>query len=572
MKKTLLYIAGSIAALLMTGCNDLNTLPMGEYYTDGQRKDAIEQTPEAIEGLMAAVYGNTYAFEKNYDDYLADFGYPAIMLALDNRSQDMSMMMNYGWFEGSELYADNTPTDRNVTCMWGTLYRVVYSSNDLLKSIPADTDDATLLYYKAQALATRAWALHTMVQLFATPYTVNPQAPGIPVITDLNEDEAAANGSPRGTVAKVYAQIMSDLNESIEIMDTPGVYNSRYDKRFIDPAVTYGLRARANLSQGLYQEAMADADMALQLTDGDFSGTDVVDKPAFNSFDQADFMWGIHISDQDAHGLYTFAGMMGSLTYGYAYAGQWRCINAKLWEMIPEGDVRKGWWQGDEPDPDWLDPTDPANSIYVYKSNVDNYTPKGYDSSVASLAPYGVGVILGALECPPYAVVKFAPYQDYLLNSTGATDIPLMRTEEMQLIIAECQAHTDWQTAKSTVENFVNAYRWVGDAPYVCPATSQQEMLDEIWFQRRIELWGEGFSYMDCLRLQKGIDRRGGEFPAEAVFNIPANAPILLYPIPNAEMEGNHAITSADQNPSGEVISITGADADADPYWYKARN
>ena len=37
-------------------------------------------------------------------------------------------------------------------------------------------------------------------------------------------------------------------------------------------------------------------------------------------------------------------------------------------------------------------------------------------------------------------------------------------------------------------------------------------------------------------------------------------------------MEGNHAITAANQNPSGEVMAIVGADAEADPYWYKARN
>ena len=106
--------------------------------------------------------------------------------------------------------------------------------------------------------------------------------------------------------------------------------------------------------------------MALQLTDGANCGVNVVNKPAFNSFTQSDFMWGIHISEQDVHGLYTFAGMMGSLTYGYAYAGQWRCINAKLWDMIPEGDVRKGWWQGNEPDPDWLDEENPTTaSTYI---------------------------------------------------------------------------------------------------------------------------------------------------------------------------------------------------------------
>ncbi|MDE5894501.1 MAG: RagB/SusD family nutrient uptake outer membrane protein, partial [Muribaculum intestinale] len=194
MKKTLKYIAGSLAAVMLAGCNDLNTLPMGEYYTDDQRKDAIEENPDAIEGVMAAVYANFYAFEKNIDDFLADFGYPATMLSLDNRSQDMSMMMNYGWFETSELYTDNTPTNQELTCTWGTLYRVVYSSNDLLKTIPGDTENETLLCYKAQALAARGWAYHMLAQLFATPYTVNPQAPGVPVVTELNADEAAANG------------------------------------------------------------------------------------------------------------------------------------------------------------------------------------------------------------------------------------------------------------------------------------------------------------------------------------------------------------------------------------------
>ena len=37
---------------------------MGEYYTDDQRKDAIEENPDAIEGVMAAVYANFYAFER----------------------------------------------------------------------------------------------------------------------------------------------------------------------------------------------------------------------------------------------------------------------------------------------------------------------------------------------------------------------------------------------------------------------------------------------------------------------------------------------------------------------------
>ena len=210
---------------------------------------------------------------------------------------------------------------------------------------------------------------------------------------------------------------MSDLDEAIDIFDM-GVYTSRFDKRFIDPAVAHGLRARANLCQGLYTEAADDASMALQLTDGANCGVNVVNKPAFNSFTQSDSHVGIHISEQDVHGLYTFAGMMGSLTYGYAYAGQWRCINAKLWDMIPEGDVRKGWWQGNEPDPDWLDEEKPDNSIYVYKSNVDNYTPGGLRPQRGTICPLWCRRNTRCVRLSsPMQWSSSPPYRDYILNS-----------------------------------------------------------------------------------------------------------------------------------------------------------
>ena len=557
-------ISGALAAMSLVACNDLDTAPMGDTYTEDQRAEAIEKNPDAIDAMMTAVYGNLYAFENNLE-YLADFGVPSTILSLENRGQDMSMGQMYSWFEDAEEYSNNSPTNEGVICMWGTAYRVIFSANDILKIIPAGTENATLLNYKAQALAMRAWSLHMIVQGFATPYTVNPQAPGVPVITVENVDAATANGSPRGTVADVYKQIMADLDEAITIFSTPGVYTARADKRAIDPSVALGLRARANLCMGKYAEAATDAAAAIEAAEGGHSGVGVVGVPAFNNFSQSDFMWGIHIDEKDAHGLYTYAGMMGSLTYGYAYAGQVRCINAKLWDMIPEGDIRKGWWLGNEPNPAWL-----ANGVYVYKSNADNYKPASYAQLGNYGAKYGLAVVLGLIEMPAGAVVKFAPYQDIILNTVGATDIPLMRTEEMALIVAEGLAHSDVNAAKTYLEKFVNTYRWTDSAnPYVCSATTKEEMLDQVWFQRRIELWGEGFSYYDCLRLKKGIDRRGGGFPETCVFNIPANANILLLPFPNTEMEGNPAITSADQNPSGVVTPVTGADADANPYWYK---
>lgn len=557
--KTTKYLIGVVAAAALVGCNDLDTEPMGSLYTEGQRQQVVEADPATIEAQMSAVYANLYAFEASYSD-LNDFGYPSIMLSLENRGQDMAMQNVYGWFYSDEIYTDNTPTSSTTTIMWGTLYNTIFSANDLISMINPATEETELLCYLGQAKAMRAWAYMQLAQLYCKPYSVNPQAPGVPVITELNKDENLNTGTPRGTVAQVYEQIMNDLNDAVSLLNDN--FSSRYDKRFVDPAVALGLRARANLLMENWADALSDAGDAYQTTDADFASIEDASMPGFNSFANRDFMWGIHLDTSDAHGLYTFAGMMGSLTYGYAYAGQWRTINPKLWEIIPDGDIRKSWW---------INPVDYrysplAKQVYgieVGYSILDNYI---VDNSMV-LDPYGNYAFAYpyVVGMPDYAVVKFAPYQNELLNSTGATDIPLMRVEEMLYIQMEAACHLgQWTAAKSLLEQFVNGYRWEDqDGGYMCMASSEAEMLDEVWFQRRIEFWGEGISYFDCLRLQKGIDRTGGDFPAAANFNIPANDDIYQFLIPTREMEANPLI--GQQNPSSQPTMASGS---GNPYWY----
>ena len=98
-------------------------------------------------------------------------------------------------------------------------------------------------------------------------------------------------------------------------------------------------------------------------------------------------------------------------------------------------------------------------------------------------------------------------------------------------------------------------------------------MLDEVWFQRRIELWGEGFSYTDWSPPAEGyrppwrrIPRRG------CIQHRGQRSHPSSFPIPQRRDGRQPCDTAANQNPSGEVMAIVGADAEADPYWYKARN
>ncbi len=129
-----------------------------------------------------------------------------------------------------------------------------------------------------------------------------------------------------------------------------------------------------------------------------------------------------------------------------------------------------------------------------------------------------------------------------------------MRIEELYLIKAEGEGYTNVTTGAQTLTNLIKTYR---DPDYNCTASSFQDLQNEIWFQRRIELWGEGFSYYDMMRLRKPLNRIGGGFTSSIVFNIEPTNTVLLYDIPQAEVQRNPQIGT---NTNGSSIPSPVAD------------
>lgn len=525
----ILYTA--LAGVMMAGCNDLDTEPMGGIITDDQRQDVIENMPEKLKDAVTAIFANFYATEGAYDDML-DFGYPTIMITLDSRSQDFITTEPgaYGWFEAPVKFQDNTATSPSSRIIWGIMYNTIFSANEVLGMIDADTDNETHKFYIGQAHAARAYAYWVLAQVYQFNYVGNEDAPCVPIITDKNAEEALINGAKRSSVGDVYTQMINDLNRAEELMDGNS-HALRDDNRYIDLDVVKAIRARVYLCMQKYDKAADDAYDVLM--SGSFYplSVDEAGVPGFNVLDTHNWIWGIPVSEVDARGLYTFTGFMGSYSYGYAYAGMWQTINSGFFDEIPDEDVRKSWWIS----------TDRYSNAYNYS---------------AMYGPYTAAQYLDRMGAPDYAVTKFAPYKDVLEQTLGACDVPLIRIEEMQLILAESLAMgSSPGDGKDMLELFVNRYRWLdAENPYVCPATTPEGIRDEIWRQRRIELWGEGMAYFDCMRLNKGIDRSNAENCGdEFKFKIPAGEAVLLYQIPNAEIEGNPALTTADQNPTGSA-------------------
>lgn len=515
------FIASVMAGAALVSCNDLDTAPMGATITSDQKEETIAANPDRIDASVTAitsmfsVYANILPNSFGHEDY----GFASAMLGLDSRGTDLvSEDTGYNWYTRNLNFADVQANGRPTRMAWATLYNQIYTANNVTSVIDPETEDAKLKFSLAQALAIRAFDYFWLVQLYQHTYVGNQDKLGVPIITEANQTEAAANGCARSTVEEVYAQVMTDLDKAISLLeDAEAEGVTRDDNRYVSKEVAYGIRARVNLVMNNWSAAAADAQKAIDGSGAPYSMEDVA-VPGFTDIE--DWMWGILISETDrvvTSGIVNWPSHMGSLNYGYASVGAWRMVNQKLYAMIADSDVRKGWF---------LD----ENGLSVNLSAAQ----QAYVTEEAG--------------CPPYTQMKFGPYNGEIYTSTNACDIPLMRVEEMYLILAEAQAMGgNAAQGATTLQNFVQTYR---DAEYTCTATTAEAVQDAVWTQRRIELWGEGLSYFDIMRLKKGVDRRGCGFQEAYVFNVPASDAAMIYPIPEAEMQANSLM---EQNPVATI-------------------
>ena len=519
------------AMLLTTSCSDLDTNPSGNTMSDGQLNEVLAQDPSKLKSEVSGMYANMIeygAIAQWYGDVRHyDFGYASTMMMMDASGQDEpSQVSGYNWYNKPLRFVDRTANSETTYFIWNQCYKNIKVANDVLKSVDLENLSDVAKSYVGQAYAMRAFEYFTLIQLYQFTYKGHEDAAGVPLVTEKTT-EAEANNNPRAAVKDVYKQIMDDLNIAIDYLT-----DSRSAKSEINRQVAYGLRARVNLVMQNWSDAAADAKKAAE-------GYTPLSKeaaaaPGFNDVSASNWIWGNIIDESNdivQTGILNFPAMMCSFTgNGYSPTYACRMINSKLWKEIPSTDVRKGWWIDEN-----------LNSSIVDSKYVVHQKDEDEEGNVVKyLAVYNQTGDEVADITEPYTNVKFGAYKNQYGNELNACDIPLMRVEEMILIQAEATAMGgNVEEGKRILEDFVRTYR---DPSYTCNASTAEGVQDAVWFQRRVELWGEGFSFTDLLRLKKPLDRTGANYEVSVRFNLPAESPIFLYLIPEDEENHNEAL------------------------------
>lgn len=505
------FIAGLTAlSLLMNGCADsLNTEPKGSTVTSQQRDDVLQVTPDRLSAGVQGIYAWMIEYNTAGSGDHSDFGYPAWVLMSELWGQDMAMTGNtYGWFWNDQVYTNRAYTGRDNFFIWNFFYRLIGKANDVIVAISPEETDPLFLAFAGQAKAMRAWAYFHLVQLYQHTYVGHEDSPAVPIVTDQTTRAQAFN-NPRATVNEVYRLILDDLDYAITNLDG----YSRSLKVEVDQNVAYGILARVYLTMERWSDAAEAAHNASSGYTPMNGATYNDEKTGFNSIDNPAWMWGSKVEEINrvvTSGIVNYPSHLGSLNYGYAWAGDmFKAISANLYDMISDTDIRKKAFIGDH------------DSVFI----------------------------AGLLELPPFANIKFRPYQGVLLQETNANDWSLMRVEEMILIEAEALAMSG-QTgnAVNLLNNFMQSYR---DPNYICPVSDAAGIQLEVWKQRRIELWGEGFAWFDLKRLRQGTNRTFPDtnFLDDAQINLPPEHGLFLLRIPQRELQNNIGIGEAANNP-----------------------
>lgn len=485
------FVGLAVAGLTMsslTGCMDV-TEP-----TTVATEEQIQGSSASAEAMVMAVPATMNEVDGGFiDNYHNCFGYSAMMYIRDLMTGDLCQTssgyaFHFYYWARNKYQGDGYIFPQYINQYY---FGLVLAANNVVGSVNPETASDKQLGYLGVGLAYRALAYLDMARMYEylpTDVTSNINVDGndvkgltVPIVRETTDQEAALN-NPRVSHEEMYKFIEEDLNNAekyiVNLTDTKG-------KVLPSLGCVYGLKARLYMWNEEYAKAEEYARKAINaagvspMTEADCTSY----TKGFN--DISKWMWGEQLtseSDQVKTGIVNWVSWLSNqTTFGYTGVNSsdmpFNMIDRSMYDRMSDTDFRK----------------------YMYKA------PEG--SSIASKNIYIPSIKdLCNKYMPSYASLKFRPANGNATDSQAgaASAYPVMRVEEMYFIEAEAAAHQDAARGKQLLEQFMKTYR---DPNYSCKVSSTDAVVEEIVFQKRVELWGEGQTFFDIKRLNYSVTR-----------------------------------------------------------------
>ena len=495
-----------VAAILSFsyGCNedilDNSGVSGTSQQTTNLTSAQLEQGALTNLGIPAAFVGGMYAqmiqFGSGGTTGHDDFGHKSYDVFADMLSGDMALSVRtYGWYRASitEFQAAQDFTFGDNRQVWRYYYRIVRSANGIIQNLGGN--DAVPVvdankYSMGQAKAMRAHSYFYLTQYYQKEYV------GTEAILPMYDTPSGTNVA-KSTAAEIYDLMEKDLRDAISLLNgfnRPAKSSVNQDVAKMLLAYVLGARGGNDAEVAtLTQDVINGGNHSILSTSelvaaaGGVNGFDDVASPSW--------LWGIDLLANNGLGLVSWWGQIDSWSYSYAWAGDYKAIDKDLYDAIPANDARKAQFFGNPASGRYLQP------LYKFRASDQ---------------------IGGA-------------------SQTVTADYVYMRIEEAYLLNAEANANAGNEAAARTSLKAVMTNR-VPDVTYI-DALSGQALKDEIYLQTRIELWGEGKSYL-AMKRNKATVTRGSNHLSFVGVPIPYNDERMQFEIPLDEIQNNPFVNS----------------------------
>jgi len=484
--KNKIQIPGLVLVLLVSSCKKtfLDQVP----YNSVAATSALKSDAD-LNGAMNGVYGSMRSTNL--------YGRAFVMKGELMSDNCFLTTANSGRYLSFNQY-NAINADGDVNGMWAAAYSTIKNANLIINSNVATNDNVSQL--KAEALVARALMHFELVRNFASPYTVDPSKPGIPIVTGFDQNALP----PRNTIKEVYTQVLADLTAAAGMVKyTIGgtmTFNSTGGTRTLNSSYVTKYAISAILAR-VYQSM------------GDWANAKTAALDVVNN------------------GGFTLTASSGFLAY-WANANPRTDKVETIFEIASDANSNNG---NNSIYGMFLPQASPYNGVYgdvlANASLYNIYSATDIRKSLISVGPRA-GQASTAYIC-----------RKYTNNTTDYDDSKVIRYADVLLILAEAYYNTNDIANANLTLNKVAQQR---DPSFIGWTDVGTQALENILTERRKELAFEGQRFWDLFRLQRSFTKVIDQDVPQNNFVVTPTNTHLIFPIPLTEINVNTTIV---QNP-----------------------